>query len=690
VSRFLRPAPPPEDSVTVRALVLCTVLIAVLAVGIHEEFTVRASLSAAAITGGFVTSHALRRRRRFWLKAVITALVLVGARDFFSALIANPYDPRVALVNLFLWLQALHSFDLPARRDLKYSLASAVVLVAVAAVYARDGAFGLLLVPFAFAGSAAIAAMTAAPWGDPPPAHLGRAAAALALAVLMVGAALFVAIPRGEGLRVRWLPVSPRLALLARLQSRIINPAYPDDGRAADPAQSPPVFNPQGYIGFSSAVDLRLRGVLDDTVVMRVRSTRPAFWRGLAFDEYTGVGWRMSDQSVQEYLAEEPRVVPHLGPDEPWPAGSEQVIQTFYIEAPQPNVFFAAYRPFEVYVPTGSVGVDRYAGLRSPVALEEGTIYSVISRVPAPSPGMLRRTRGEIPPSIRERYLRLPTLPSRVRALAEALTTAYDTDYDKAVAINLYLVRHHAYNLQAPPLPSGADAVDHFLFESRQGSCEAFASAMTVLLRAAGIPARLVTGYTTGAYNLFTGYYEVRNADAHAWAEVYLPGAGWIEFEPTPGFPTPEDISARTPGRWLARDGAVWVSATARRLIARLPAGLAGPAPTRALAGGLAMLLVALAAVHRRATGDRGRDGVRAAYAAMLWTLRRQGIRRDPCQTPRELLRRIPQSARGPVGEVTAAFERAAYGGEAVTADDERRAAAALARATRALRGRGR
>ena len=148
------------------------------------------------------------------------------------------------------------------------------------------------------------------------------------------------------------------------------------------PGREPPVFNPTGYIGVSSSVDLRLRGVLDHTVVMRVRATRPAFWRGLAFNEYTGLGWRMSDRTVDEYSSVDPRIVPRFGPDEPWPAGSEAVVQTFYVEAEQPNVVFAAYRPFEVYFPAGSVGVDRYAGLRSPVPLEQGLIYSVISRVP--------------------------------------------------------------------------------------------------------------------------------------------------------------------------------------------------------------------------------------------------------------------------------------------------------------------
>lgn len=688
MSRWLRLRPlPPEESRAVRALTLLTVLIAVAAVGVHEEFTAQAMLAAAAITAGFVTSYLMRRRRTILIKAAITALIFLVARDFFAALIANPYDPRIPLVRLFLWLQALHSFDLPARKDLKYSLASGVVLMGVAAVYARDSAFGIMLLPFAAAASVTMAAMVGAGRGTAALRPVLRGGVALALVAVVLGTALFVAVPRGQGLRVRWFPVSPRLTLMTRLHGRILNPAYPNRAMSEDPMQPAPAFNPEGYIGFSTHVDLRLRGTLADTVVMRVRSTRPAFWRGLAFDEYTGIGWRMSDKAVQEYASDQPRIVPRFGPDEPWPAGSEQVIQTFYIEAAQPNVFFAAYRPFEVYVPTGSLGVDGYAGLRSPVGLEVGTIYSVISRVPAPGPLLLRRPRTEIPDSIREKYLQLPAIPGRVRDLALAITANETSDYDRAVAINRFLVRNYKYNLRAPLLPRGADAADYFLFASFQGSCEAFASVMVVLLRAAGVPARLVTGYTPGTYNVFTGYHDVRNSDAHAWVEVYFPVAGWIEFEPTPGFPTPEEASARPAGQWLLWDAARWTMNVVRLAIL----GFRGePPPTNSLAGMLTALVVSLFLVRlRNGTHSSQGDAISAVYAVMLARLAREGITREESATPREFLVRIPGPVRADAEGVTAAFERVRYGGEPVTGVNEaayRQAAARVAREVR--RGR--
>ncbi|MGH2347858.1 MAG: transglutaminaseTgpA domain-containing protein, partial [bacterium] len=499
-----------EESVPVRLTVLAAVLVAVGAVGVFEEFTGQALLAGAVIAVGYWVSYRRRHARNVWLKVGVALAILFVARDFLASLLANPYDPRIALVRLFLWLQALHSLDVPRRRDLKYSLISSVVLIAVGAAYARDAAFGLWLIPFAAAAAVALVTMQLADAGAARVHDMLRGGTALLLAVVVGAVLLFIAVPRVEGYRTPGITVSPWLARQIQFQGRIYNPAYPD-APGQEISEAPPLFNPTGYIGFSTYVDLRLRGVLTHNLVMRVRTTRPAFWRGLAFDEYTGRGWRMSDPAVTEFQIVGGRVPLRFTADEPWPAGSEPVIQTFYIEAAQPNVIFSAYRASEVYFPSGAIEVDRYAGLRSPVSLEEGIIYSVISRAPSPAPALLRSDDRRVPRDVSERYLRLPRMPDRVVRLAGEITAGLPSAYDKAVAISRFLSRGYTYTLEAPPLPSGADAVDEFLFESRRGACEVFASAMAVLLRAAGVPARLVTGYTTGTHNLLTGFYEVYN-----------------------------------------------------------------------------------------------------------------------------------------------------------------------------------
>ena len=657
--RFRRPA---EDSLAIRAAVLVAVLVAVAAVGVQEEFTAQAVLAAIAITVAHGVSYLRRRSANWWMKLAIVALIFGVARDFFVALVANPYDPRIPLVRLFLWLQVLHSFDLPARKDLKYSLASAVVLMAVGAVYTRETSFGLLLVPFTMAAGIALVAIQAdrahTPWWS-----LVKLGARLSVAVLLCAVLVFLLVPRGQGLRLRGLPVSARLSWVSRLHTRIMNPAYPDEP-GTDPEQAPPVFNPQGYVGFSTYVDLRLRGVLDDALVLRVRPTRPGYWRGLAFDTYTGRGWRMSDHAVEEFASsEQSRIVPRLGPDEPWPAGSEQSIQTFYVEAEQPNVIFAAYRPFEVFFPTGTIGVDRYAGMRSPLRLEPGMVYSVISRVPAPGAALLARGHGDVPPHIRARYLQLPAISSRVRRLASDLTAGVESPYQRAEAIRRYLQHGFTYTLQAPLLPDHADAVDEFLFVTRQGSCETFASALAVLLRAAGVPARLVTGYTTGSYNVFTGYYEVRNSDAHAWVEMFQPGAGWIEFEATPSFAPASDIAGRPVGQWLAADAASWVAGMIVQAVHRLPVGRVGAkAGAAGVLVGAALLAGMLGGLRFRRHHRRSRGIVERRYAAMLQALARRGFTRRAAMTPSEFAASLPVTVRPAADRITRLFESCRYG----------------------------
>ncbi|HEY3248940.1 MAG TPA: transglutaminaseTgpA domain-containing protein [bacterium] len=660
--------PRAEESIAVRLTVLAAVLVAVGAVGAFEEFAAQALVAGAMIAVGFWISHRRRHARNGWLKAAVAVLVLVVARDFLISLLANPYDPRIALVRLFLWLQALHSLDVPRRRDLKYALISAVVLMAVGAAYARDLAFGLWLLPFTAAAAVALVTMQLADAGAVHLRSALRAGMILAAAALVVALVVFVAVPRVEGFRARALPVSGWLA--RQFHGRLINPAYPDTP-AREAGETPAVFNPNGYVGFSTYVDLRLRGVLTHDLVMRVRASRPAFWRGLAFDEYTGRGWKMSDPEVTAYDAVGGRIALRFNAEEPWPAGSEQVIQTFYVEAPQPNVIFGAYRASEVFFPSSGIDVDRYVGLRSPVPLEEGIVYSVISRVPSPTRAVLRSPARRLSEPIAVRYLQLSPLPARVVHLARALTASRTTSYDKAVAVRRYLSREYAYTLQAPPLTDGADAVDDFLFVSRRGACEAFASAMAVLLRAAGVPARLVTGYTTGSYNLLTGFYEVYNSDAHAWVEVYLPRAGWVEFEATPGFAAPEAFTLQRPGQWLAADAAAWMASRARAGWALLRAAaqrgtLLAARGVDTSRGTVAILALTLVLLRRRRAsygnpGDRGGD---EPYARMLALLARAGFPRAPAQTPREFAAALPDDLRIAAATLTESFERWRYGGQ--------------------------
>jgi hypothetical protein len=145
----------------------------------------------------------------------------------------------------------------------------------------------------------------------------------------------------------------------------------------------------------------------------------------------------------------------------------------------------------------------------------------------------LRAAPTEYPPDIQGTFLQLPQLDPRIPELAQRITARAQNPFDKAVAVENYLRTRFTYTLNLTGKP-GDDPLAHFLFETRAGHCEYFASAMAIMLRTLGIPTREVNGFLPGEYNDLGGDYIVRASDAHSWVEVYFPGTGWMTFDPTP------------------------------------------------------------------------------------------------------------------------------------------------------------
>jgi len=145
----------------------------------------------------------------------------------------------------------------------------------------------------------------------------------------------------------------------------------------------------------------------------------------------------------------------------------------------------------------------------------------------------LRAAGTDYPAEISDFYLQMPRLDPRIPALAKSVTAQALTPVDKAIALESYLRTKYSYTLDLSGKP-GSDPLAHFLFETRAGHCEYFASAMAVMLRTLGIPSREVNGFLPGEYNELGGDYIVRASDAHSWVEAYFPGNGWIIFDPTP------------------------------------------------------------------------------------------------------------------------------------------------------------
>ncbi|RDS86919.1 DUF3488 domain-containing protein [Dyella psychrodurans] len=144
------------------------------------------------------------------------------------------------------------------------------------------------------------------------------------------------------------------------------------------------------------------------------------------------------------------------------------------------------------------------------------------------------RLQTELDPDTRTRALELPSgFDPRTHALAAELRQRFGHDDASIIAAVLRRFHDDGFSYTLLPAPLGRDAVDDFLFNTREGFCEHYASSFTVLMRAAGIPARVVTGYQGGFWNTLGQYLLVRNADAHAWSEVWLAGRGWVRVDPT-------------------------------------------------------------------------------------------------------------------------------------------------------------
>jgi transglutaminase-like putative cysteine protease len=301
-------------------------------------------------------------------------------------------------------------------------------------------------------------------------------------------------------------------------------------GSSREPRETPPGVWPRDHL-LRGSIDLSQQPVM----TVRTPGSPPArfYWKATTFDQYTGRGWRQSS------TGRSPSQDRDLWPAtiEP-PAGYVLLRQEFRLESGG-RQFYAAGRPVRLNyasegVWAGQSGDDLIA-IQSPTTIYG---YEVLSWVPAFTSDQLRTVDNEVLPDwVARRYLQLPeTLPDRITDLAAELSADAASPYDKAVAIQAYL-RQFPYTLDLPPVSTDSDAVDTFLFELQRGYCDYYASAMIIMARSQGIPARLAIGYRMGSYDPETQAYYVTMADSHSWPELYFEGIGWIPFEPTAAYP---------------------------------------------------------------------------------------------------------------------------------------------------------
>jgi len=304
---------------------------------------------------------------------------------------------------------------------------------------------------------------------------------------------------------------------------------------------------PSGRVNFSTTFTLGGAVNLGSTPVLDVQSPEPHYWRAVTYDRYTGSGWLNTDKG--DIALKSLEQIPGVG----LYAMQQMLTYTVRLLEPGEDLLFVAGEPVVCDIPArvrsrvlslpGGLLVTEVSSLRAQRPMRRAAAYQVTCLVSAAGAAQLRTAGTDYPASLTP-YLELPAdLPERVRRLSSEVAGDARTPYEQAEAIQEYL-RRMTYDQYITSPPAGHDVVDWFLFEARRGYCDYYATAMAVMCRCLGIPTRVAQGYTPGEYVPASRSYRVQQLNAHAWVEVYFPGYGWIEFEPTAGQPLlsrPED-----------------------------------------------------------------------------------------------------------------------------------------------------
>lgn len=551
----------------------------------------------------------------------VRVLVAIGALVAFLAVAATAGRLegvlgllRGPLPQILVILIALHGFECRDRRTVRVGLAISAVVLMYASGFRVDGSVGwwLLAWGISFAVASTLVARPAA--REPARSGLASLLAALRPAALAPGA---ITLCLGAAATVALLAVVP----VPDGPARLTLPTFIDDSRPvgapgaiagpdgdvrddrAGSSERAPAGQAGGYTGFAQTMDTSVRGALSDEVVMRVRAGRPDFWRGQTFAEFDGRRWHADPELGAQRSGPDIDVPPVIGDTLADDVPVERFVQTFYAEADLPNVVFAAYRPRQVII-DADVWVRNDGAIRASTVLPAGSVYTVVSARPQVTADMLRR-QGRIDRrlsalgrQVLARYLEVPESTSdETIALASQLAEGRSSTYDVVRAFEAWMATNVAYDLNAPVPDAGEDAVHDFLFDTRLGFCEQIASALTIMLRTQGVPARLATGYVAGTRDRIAGVYEVRGSDAHAWVEVWFPATGWQAFDPTASVPLAGEADAGSIGAELALGAADAIAARPGVTVLTVMA-LAG------LVGAIRFTVVLL---HRR---RRGRWGV--------------------------------------------------------------------------------
>jgi transglutaminase-like putative cysteine protease len=489
------------------------------------------------------------------LLVIFVAVTVLMRRDLWSVL----SGATLPLAHLFLVGQALGSFQISSRMSIYRSLVLSALTIIIASGVALSTSYLISLAAFVVLAIATMASanleeqkygctiVTCGRWFSPVPFWAGTTLSFLVLAGLLfwsfpriniaanaapgylpsrmeVVSGLPTNLPSEPSASAEFMPtegedgeISQTAAQAQRDGQDAYNLDQAEEGKGAhesvgrSPRDSAEVVN-LGYLGGGEAV------------VMNVRSPVASYWRGLILDKYDGVRWSSSPNHS-------PLPLDDIASTRAHESGKARYWQTYYIQGDGPIPLFTGYIPLGVLLPEGSVAVTGKESGAARFRLGGGLPYRALSQVPDFDLDELRR---DVAFHQDPAYLQLPPIPARVLTLAKEVTRGAATDFDKAMRLEQFLLRSYRYGDDLQPLAPDDESTDSFLFKRKKGVCSQFASAMAVMARLVGLPARVAIGYRPGAYDLWSGTYRVRAGDAHAWVEIHFREHGWVPFDPTP------------------------------------------------------------------------------------------------------------------------------------------------------------
>ncbi len=273
----------------------------------------------------------------------------------------------------------------------------------------------------------------------------------------------------------------------------------------------------------------------DGSLMLSVRGNfkKNLYLRGAIKDKYSGFNWTKV-RKKKKNIDSQSEIYSTINIPEKTLILQAEIEQ----EKLQSSTLFTALYPVSVKYAGGRFFADEDLELYSSKNLSPKDDYEITCKVPLISEEKLQNIRQVSYDDLPKSYLKLPpNISDRLVKLVERLSIGKNNSYEIAKSIETYLRNNYKYTLNPPQVPEGNDFVDYFLFEGKEGYCTYFATAMSVMLRIAGIPSRYVEGFLVKA-DANAGYktYSIIDSDAHAWVEAYIGQYGWMTFEPTPAY----------------------------------------------------------------------------------------------------------------------------------------------------------